>query len=184
MIVDPSWVLALMMELEPKSPYRETFERSALAIARAAERSPLPGLNEERTVGILVSVAWFESRFQPNAEGDCDKSTEAGICAKGSKPHSFCMLQISESNFKGWRTSREEVQSNIDQCVAIGLGIMRQSFQVCSRQPLEGRLRHYAGGGDGCSPSEDAGRKSANRIKKAVFLISHFPAPRIAQDAL
>lgn len=186
MVVDPSWVLALMLELEPKSPFRETFDRTSTAIARASERSPLPGQDANKTAAILVSVAWFESRFQPDAEGDCDKTNETGTCVKGSKPHSFCLLQIGESNFKGFRTTREEVQTNVDSCITVGLGLMNQSFRICASKPLPERLAQYAGGGPVCFTKDEARKKSGSRMAKAVWIYSHkappILPPRMAQD--
>ena len=116
----------------------------------------------------------MESSFQPNAEGDCDKTTKYGTCVKGSTPHSFCLLQISETNFKGFNTSREEIQSDVGKCVRIGLALMHQSFRICKSLPLDEKLRWYAGGGNGCPVNEDSGRKSKHRMQKAFWLFSKF----------
>lgn len=176
--VDPSWVLALMLRLEPQSPHRATFERTASAIAHHATVDPLP-LGEDReakTATVDVAIAWFESRFQPDAQGDCDKTTDKGICAPGSRPHSFCLVQVSETNFRGLRTSRDEVQADVDKCLAAGHRLMHQSFRVCANKPLEDRLNWYAAGGPTCTePRRQEGR---HRMRKAIALFKELPPPK------
>jgi len=172
-----AYALAVMLAIQPNSPYKESFEKSAKAVSSASIRSPIFAGSDgvAKTVDLVISVANFESGLQPDANGDCDQTTDKGICVKGSKPHSFCMMQINESNFKGYRTTREEILTNIDICVSIGISMMKQSFRICHDRPLDERLAWYAGGGNGCPTGLDAVRKSKHRIDKAMWLFKTYP---------
>lgn len=170
-MVDAGWVLSLMIDAQPTAPWRDTYESTANAIARAASANPLPFASdrEERTAALLVSVAWFESAFKQDAEGD--------FVRVGSirRPTSFCLLQVSASNFRALKVTRDEVQSSVDRCVDAGLRMMHVSWAVCRGEPLERRLAHYAGGGYSCPTNEDARRKSGHRVAKALWLYRHRP---------
>ena len=116
-----------------------------------------------------MAVAWYESRFQQDAEGDHERL--AG--GKKGEPNSFCAMQIGKSNFRGLGVTRNDVQKSIDTCIATGLRLMHISFGVCRAQPLEHRLDHYAVGGDGCTtPPRDEG---GHRIRKALWLYKAVP---------
>src|SRR5262245_18473882 len=108
MPVDPSWVLSMMLKAEPAhaaSPWRPTYGATADAFARAATARPLfqGPLGAERTAAILVSVAWFESRFRQYAEGDHARWPDG----KKGQPTSFCTLQVSQTNFAALGVTRE-----------------------------------------------------------------------------
>jgi hypothetical protein len=185
-IVDPAWILTLMVSREPASPYRDTFGATAEAIATTASREPLPGFSENETAALIASVAWFESRFQPNAEGDCtDAARRVSVdCRRpGAIPRSFCAMQIHETNLAGYGTSRAEILGSIDRCIVIGLRIMRESFRVCARRARGERLAWYAAGGGECSRKEDAIRKSKHRIALGdYFARLPRPAPTPPQE--
>jgi len=172
-----AYALSVMIAMHPVSPWQNTYETSAKAISTASIRNPIFGGVDgaAKTVALVIAVADFESGFQPDAGGDCSETTDKGICAKGSKPHSFCMMQINESNFRGYRTTKEEILSNIDVCVSIGISMMKQSFAICRSRPLEERLAWYAGGGNNCPIGLDATRKSNHRIAKAMWLFKTYP---------
>jgi hypothetical protein len=166
-------VLSAMRTLEPSSPYDATFETTAYAVADESTRSPLFAGEEgaARTAALVTSVAWFESRFQPDAAGDCDRTTREGTCAKGARPSSFCLLQINASNHRALGVTADELRTDAATCVRAGLRMMRQSFAACRALPLEERLDWYAGGGPTCAaPSEDARRKSRHRVAKAIWI--------------
>jgi hypothetical protein len=175
------WILALMLKAEPSPPWRATYERTASAIAKAAHASPLfeGEHGAEKTAALIVGVAWFESAFKPDAAGDCTDAKGAVLdCRKpGAIPHSFCALQVSETNFKGLGTTREEVQTDIDACIRHGLRLMHQSFAVCRSAPLEERLTWYASGGPTCSEREDARRKARHRFLKGQSLFRSVVLP-------
>lgn len=166
-------VLSAMRTLEPSSPYDATFETTAYVVADESSRSPLFEGEEGavRTAALVTSVAWFESRFQPDAAGDCDRTTRSGTCAAGARPSSFCLLQINASNHRALAVTADEIRTDVAACVRAGLRMMHASLGICRRLPFEERLAHYAGGGPTCeSPSEDARRKSRHRVAKAIWI--------------
>jgi hypothetical protein len=194
MIVDPAWLLSLMTELEPGATYKETYPTTAAAFARAAERNPLPGLDATRTATMLVAVAWFEGRFQVDAKGDCTKGNFSVPCKDSNGkptpdavPHSFCTMQINESNLRGYETTKAEILSDVDRCVTIGLRIMRESFRVCARMKLPWKLSWYASGGGVCSDKPDPVEKSRHRVELGERLAKKappIPAPAKPVDEL
>lgn len=174
-------VLALLLKMEPSAPHRETFDRTAVAIASASMATPLFSGKDgpERTAYLVASVADFESGFIADAEGDCTKdgkavASKAGRCPAGATPHSFCLLQINESNFKDLGTTREEVLRDVDVCVRLGMRMMKKSFEVCRARPLDERLRWYAAGPK-WETSEDATKKSKHRVAKALWWFRESP---------
>lgn len=183
MIVDPAWIVAAMNKLEPSAPHRGTYERTASAIAVAAEREPIPGQDPEQTAAIIVGVMWYESRFKQDAKGDCTAPSMVLVgwsrpmvvvpcTTKDAVPHSFCAMQINETNFAGHGTTQREVLTDIDRCVTVGLRILRESFRVCAAAPLPERLRHYAGGGPTCPSGKDPVAKSKHRMNLATRVYS------------
>lgn len=166
-----------MIDAQPTAPWRSTYESTAVSIARAANANPLPfsADREERTAALLVSVAWFESAFKQNAEGDF-----VGV-GSSRRPTSFCLLQVAESNFRALKVTRDEVQTNIDRCVDAGLRMMHVSWAVCRGEPLERRMDHYAAGGPTCArPRHDEG---GHRIRKAQALYRRRPPGQNAKTA-
>jgi hypothetical protein len=177
-MIDPTWILALMLKVEPSSPFRATFDKTAAAIARASDASPLFGGDHggERTAALVVSVAWFEGRLNPRAEGDrtC-KRYDGERCIERGEPTSFCTMQIAESNFPALGVTREIVQGSIDSCIDAGLRMMKSSFSVCRAKPLEHRLDWYATGGEGCvAPFHDEG---VHRVRRGQWLFGAVPLP-------
>jgi hypothetical protein len=173
--VHASWVLAALRILAPASPFAETFDDTAVAIAAESNAAPLfagPDGPKE-TAALVASLGWFESSLNPAAEGDCDRTKKDGTCEAGSRPHSFCLLQIHESNHAGLGVTRAELLSDVRACVRAGLRMMRQSLALCRSRPLEERLRWYAAGGSTCSgDNEDAARKSRHRVLKGKWLLA------------
>lgn len=177
-MIDPAWVLALMQKAEPtyeQSPWRDTFASTATAIARAAERHPLPLGDDsaERTAAMLVGVAFYESHFQPDAEGDRPKLADG---TRG-RARSVCAMQIHETNFAAMKVTRAELLGDIQRCIDTGLEMLHISFSVCRAKPLERRIAHYAGGGNGCPTNGEATSKSEHRVRKALELFKAVPPP-------
>ena len=156
------WILFLMLLLEPKSPHRATFDATAAAIAKVAADSPLFAgpLGADRTAALMVSVAWFESRFQPDAVGD--------------GKHSYCAFQINDSNFKALGVTKDDLQRDVLACARAAREMMRRSIQACAQRGGDDILNHYAVGGDGCADSE----KGRHRVRKARWLLANHPRPK------
>ena len=165
-----------MLKAEPAaaaSPWRSSYERTARAIAKASEAQPLFAGEDgpEKTAALVVSVAWFESRFQPDALGDHERLADG----RKGEPTSFCAMQINRTNLAGLGVSREKLLGDIDACIGAGLRLMRASFRVCAGQEVERRLDWYAVGGNACTrPPRDEG---AHRMRKGMWLFSSVPRP-------
>ncbi len=153
-----AWILSLMLVLQPQAPWRATYEATAAAIAATVQREePLFAGEQgrERTAALLVSLAWFESRFDAHALGDHGRS--------------HGLYQIQEHG---------ELADPADATRA-ALGMLRESFRVCRARPLEERLGWYAAGGPDCSRGL---RESRHRVARAMWLFRTHPP--IAVDSL
>ena len=160
MIVDPAYVLKLMLVAQPAAPWRSSYESTAVAIAEAANAQPLPFADDAaaRTAALLVATARFESAFKQDAEGDPLRG----------EPQSFCLLQVGKSNFAQLGVTRELMQHDIKTCVRTGLRMMHISFNVCRSRPIDERLNQYATGGGSCvQPKHDEG---GHRVRLALWL--------------
>jgi len=151
-----AWILSLMLILQPKAPWAETYNQTAQAISDASESEPLfKGENgKEKTAVLLISLAWFESRFDPNAIGDKGKSyglyQQQGM-GELSDPKVATMVAIQQ---------------------------IKISFRVCINKPLDERLGWYTNGGPDCEKDKT---KAKHRMLKAFWLLKTYPNPRITQ---
>ena len=121
-----AWILLLMIGLQPSAPWRDTYATTANAIARAAEAEPLFAGEDgpARTAALLVSVAWFEGRYDPNAHN-----------AKDPGGGSFGMFQ----------SSRKPIAS-VDDQVKHALAALRVSFRECASRRSQDWVALYASG--------------------------------------
>lgn len=173
-----AWALSVMLFLVPSAPWRSSYEASAEAIAENAISSPLFKDDDgRRTAAILISVAFFEGTFKPNAEGDHEcLRRESGHCVKldQTKPHSFCMFQINDTNFGSLGVTREQLQTDIRVCTSTALRMMKMSFHNCSGMSLEDRLNWYVMGQRTC-PAKVPMDKGQHRIRKGMWIYNHRP---------
>lgn len=152
-----TWVLALMMILQPRAPWLKTYERTARAIATAAQEAPPLFEDDEdrsKTAALLVSIAWFEGSFNPAAKG---KQGELGTFqAKPGKlaPEAF----------------RPDFPEDVETQARVALRMVRQSFASCKRNRPEERLAEYTSGF--CDAGLEAAR---NRWSKARWLARRYP---------
>lgn len=145
-----AWLLAIMIALQPVAPWRDTYEKSAMAIAQAAVEQSVKGDdNGSYTAVILVSLAWWESRFNPEAHN-----------AKDPGGGSFGLFQAS-------RVAIPNIFAQARQAAAK----VNQSFIGCSKLPLDKRLSHYTTGGPVCFPT----RESTHRMNFAMKLLKEHP---------
>jgi len=185
MSVTDAYVLSLMLAGQPREniAWGDTYETTAAAIARGVKANPLfAGIDgEERTAAVLVSLGIFEGALKPNAQGDCDRTNPVtGMCVPGSKPHSFCMFQINESNFNALSVTKDEILTDMNVCVGAALRMAKASFQACSAFPILDRLNQYATGGRRCV-AKVSSDKGVHRMRKALWLFEH--VPRTTSDA-
>lgn len=131
MSVPVSWVVGLLMALEPTAPWSNTYEKTAEAIARAAESDPLFSAEdggEERTASLLVSLAWYESRLRPDA--------------KSKDGRFLCLYQVSRS----YLSEPAKALRDPETCTRAAMQILKRSFQTCTKRPLSERLAIYISG--------------------------------------
>lgn len=134
------WIYALMVWLAPSAPWSSTYWATASAIDRVAHDSPLYETDDgiERTAAELVAVAYFESRFDP----------EAVFTDRGGD--SLGLEQINTSNLARLGLTRAEAlepEANLRAAVRL----MRASHRTCRGHPREELLGHYASGGPTCT---------------------------------
>lgn len=153
-----AWVLFAMSSIQPKAPWIDTYPKTADAIAKVSIDEPLFDGDDgpRRTAALFVSVAWFESTFNPKAEGD--------------KGQSVCLFQIGVSNLKALGTTRQEILEDVEVCTRAARRMMKISFNVCRRRPFEEWLGHYASGGNTCGGLKE----SRHRVEKAKWIFAHF----------
>jgi hypothetical protein len=136
-----AWILVLMLALQPRAPWRDSYEETAKAIANVVtEEAPLFAGAEakERTAALLVALAWAESRFDPKAVGDHGRSVG--------------LYQIFSANLptsEGFK--REDILGNPTNATRVALRMLRQSMNVCGKRPIEERLGWYASGNAQCA---------------------------------
>lgn len=148
-----AWLLSLMILLQPVAPWRSTFETTAQAIDKAVaqEVSLFPGAHgRERTAVLLVSLAWFESRFDTKATGD------HGAAHGLYQQHDHGKL---EDPFEATIMAFQQI---------------RISMRACRSRPMEEMLGWYAAGGKDCNRGL---KESRHRVLKSVWLIKNHPFP-------
>jgi hypothetical protein len=129
MTVPVQWVVGLMVALEPSSPWRATYEKSAEAIARVAESEPVfVDHGEERTAALLVAVAWYESRLKPTAK---------------SKDGQFlCLYQVDRRHL----ADPQKALDDPEVCTRAAIKIIRASLQTCAKRAYDDRLAQFMSG--------------------------------------
>ena len=153
-----SWILSLMLALQPEAPWSGTYPETASAIDEAVHAQPSLFSDDDegraKTAAILVALAWAESTFKPNAVGAGGTRGLFQVAGKGdlSDPH---------------------------KAARVALELVRESFQLCKVRPVEERLAVFAAGGTSCKdPPADALRKSRFRVWKGLSLVKSHPPPR------
>ena len=150
-----AWILSLMLLMQPRAPWIATYEATATAIAEVVEteRPLFDGAHgREKTAALLVSLAWFESTFRPDAVGDHGE-------AHG----------LYQVHGHGELAEPHEAAS-------VAIALLRQSMALCRTRPLDERIAWYAGGGVDCSdPHPAAIRASRHRMLRAMWLVRHSP---------
>jgi hypothetical protein len=151
-----AWILSLMIALQPTAPWSDTYAATARAIDQVVQEQPSLFTDDlegrQKTAAVLVSIAWFESTFKPNAVG-------------------------GGGRFRGlYQVGGRGDQSDPVVASRIALTLVRESFRLCAARPAEERLAYYAAGGISCrSVTPDAVAKSRYRVLKAMWLVKHHP---------
>jgi len=120
----------------------------------------------------MIGVAFYESHFDPKAEGDCPEKDANGMCIPGSEPRSFCAFQIDKSNFAGLGITKEKILEDINVCSVSALRLMKKSFEYCKGWKPMQLLNQYATGGGICvRPKHD---ESETRMYKGTWLYNWY----------
>jgi hypothetical protein len=131
MSVPVAWVVGLLTTLEPGAPWKGTYEKTAEAIARASETESLylgEEDGEERTATVLVALAWYESRFKPNA--------------RSADGRSYCLYQVDKSYLPDPQKALDDPET----CTRAALKILRQSLRLCAARAPNERLAVFMSG--------------------------------------
>ena len=142
-------ILLWMVMLVPSSPWRATYEETAIAIAETVqENAPLYADDETRikTAATLVALARFESAFNPTAVGDNGAS------------HGLYQQQ------------RDGELHDVREATRVALSQIRISGRICRGRNRGELLGWYAAGGDGCSNPRGL-QQSRNRMNLAFKLV-------------
>ena len=171
-----SWCLAIMTMLVPKAPWAAELPKEAEAFVTAAERDPLfkGRRGVEETVDYELSVAWFESTFNPAARGDRGASwglfqvspPTAQPYADGTRAKRIAFGDLVDL----WRPVGMDLLDP-EAAAPLALRLMRVSFGICRDRPRSERLGWYAAGGEGCRGLKE----SRNRVAKAEWLALAYP---------
>lgn len=153
-------VLTMMRFLQPFSLHAPQYPEIATAIATASNHDPLfPHRKDgcERTAAILVAIAWHESRFHPNANGDNGQSL------------GLFQIQPPTARVDGKLLLLPRTASYI------AIDLIRTSFQKCEQRPWGDKLVWYAASGHICIDHPVINKQSrdrmatADRVFKKVF---------------
>jgi hypothetical protein len=157
MTVPVAWVVSLLVALEPSAPWASTYEKTAEAIANAATSDPLYAREadgEARTAALLVSLAWYESRFKPDAVSK-DKRT-------------LCLYQLDKSYFG----EPQKALGDPDLCTRTALTVVRRSLEACRARAPEDRLAFFVSG-----HCDRGGPDSRYRMFLAKKVLKEHPMP-------
>lgn len=157
MSVPVTWVVALLTALEPAAPWSDTFEKTAEAIARVSSTEPLfpvDARGEERTATLLVSLAWYESRFKPSA--------------KSKNGRWYCLYQVDKGHF----ADPEKALSDPELCTRTAVRLLRESLNRCKARAPDDRLAAYTSG-----QCDRGGPESRYRMFLAKKLLKDHPMP-------
>lgn len=159
--ISSALVMGALYKLEPYSPHVPQFAEISEAITQAANHDPLFPEDKDgcrKTAAILVAVAWFESRFHPNAVGDNGRS--------------FGLFQIQPPTGK----VPSNVLLNPRTSAYIAVDLIRQSFTACAKRPYEERLSWYVSS-NGCPTHPVIVKKSMDRLLMATRILPLFNPP-------
>ena len=151
-----AWVVSLMVALEPSAPWRDTYEKTAEAIARVSESDPLfEERGEERTAALLVAIAWYESRLRPNA--------------RSANGRYVCLYQIDKRHLPDPQKALDDPEV----CTRSAMKIVRSSLERCKRRPANERLAEFMSGS--CTRGLPESRMRSFLANK---LLKEHPLPR------
>jgi hypothetical protein len=165
------WILSLMVILQPSAPWKATYEGTARAIDDVAHAEPAYAGDDgpERTAALLVSIAWYESRFDPRAVLEDADGASLGL------------FQVHDSNLHRLRIVHPDALEDPRASARAALFLIRESFRVCGKRPADELLAMYASGRGRCDVPEGV-RASRRRMRLAATMLRE-RAPYWTEDA-
>lgn len=157
MSVPVAWVVSLLTALEPSAPWSDTYARTAEAIAKVAESDPLFASEADgaaRTATVLVSLAWYESHFKPDARSKDGKT--------------LCLYQVQRSSFD----DPKEALKDPELCTRAAMKLLHRSLGECKTRHADERLALYMSG-----QCDRGGQESRYRMYLARKLLKDHPVP-------
>lgn len=146
--------------------WADSYETTAAHIANVCSTAPIDGLDQPHCAAILVDLAWHESRFDPNAEGDVT------VSAAERTPHSFGLFQIQAKTI-GHEIPRKEWDGG-EQVVDV-VRLLQTSFAICSKRAPNERLAWYASGGKTCDRALGLSRFRLGEVELLLKKHPFFP---------
>ncbi|MEZ4262740.1 MAG: transglycosylase SLT domain-containing protein [Polyangiaceae bacterium] len=150
-----SWILTLMVALQPAAPWRASYDKTAAAFAEAATSDPLFAGEraEARTGALLVALAWHESRFNPRA-----------VASK----RFMCLFQIDRVHL----ADPERALRDPADCTRAAMRILKESLSKCRHRAEPDRLAFFTSGS-----CERGGAASRHRMFLASRILRDHPPP-------
>jgi hypothetical protein len=164
-----SWVPLYAQTAETKEEALARYEsiaQDAAGVAYDDQEAPLfwGPQGRTQTALLMLSVASYESSFR--------KAVDDGT-GLGDHGHSFCLMQIRVGTGvtqEGW--TGKDLVTERTRCFRAALHILRGSFGVCHKLPIEDRMSAYATGR--CFENAAVSR---SRIGRARNYFYNHPAP-------
>lgn len=150
-----------MLQPVEKSPERAVYYgQEVAAIAKASLANPVFG-TPLRTAAVATATVFFESGFDPNALGDCDKGKPRSV----QTCRSYGAFQINKNYAK------QDVLLDAMLSAPLALRLMGISKRVCRDKEPNYALGHYAAGGAGCRGLTESMHRMAlaSRLEKTVI---------------
>jgi len=170
------WCLGLMNLMVPSAPWVSEYPREAEAFVTAAERDPLfkGKRGVEETIDYELSVAFFESTFNPAVKGDRGASWGLWQISPPTAAPYLGQARAKRAAFGDvidlWRPVGEDLLDP-EAAAPLAIQLMRTSFGICRDLPRSDRLGWYARGGAGCRGLKE----SRHRVAKAEWLAFAHP---------
>ncbi len=127
--------------------------------------------SREKTISLLVAVAWREGSLREKVSGDCVEKTKEGKCI--AHPRSFCTMQVHASS-----GGDESLNEDPQKCIRAGMAILRSSMKACTEHPIA----YYAAGPNACT-NVRAQRISRDRMALAAWARNQATAKLKAEEA-
>lgn len=158
------WVMGIILHLVPMATdWQGTYASTSYAIAKESTEHPFSGFTEQESAAFLTDFAYTESRFNPNAMGDCHSGVSQSTC------QSFGLYQISKVH------APISELLGIDSATAHARRLLDLSMRICASKTKDKMFAWYAAGGVDCN--EKGWHASEYRYGLAKGFLRDYPLP-------